>query len=84
MLRCASPLNGCSWEEQVRRFLSAILCLASALATAYAEVGRFEDAVAAAQRALDIALQNNQPNLAAPISERLELFKKGQPYRMPE
>ncbi len=51
------------------------------LAAAYAEAGRFEDAVVTAERALFVARERNQPDLAGPISVRLELFRQGQPYR---
>ena len=52
------------------------------LAVAYAEVGRYDDAVAAAEQALLIARQGNQTGLAGEISQRLELFRQGTPYRV--
>ena len=52
------------------------------LATAYAEAGRFDDAVKTAERALAVARQRNQPDLATAISARLELFRQGQTYRV--
>jgi tetratricopeptide (TPR) repeat protein len=52
------------------------------LAAAYAEVGRFEDAVSTAERALAIARATSQDGLAESISKRLELFRNGQPYRL--
>jgi Flp pilus assembly protein TadD len=50
------------------------------LAVAYAADGNFPQAVATAQKALDIAgpVGNNQ--LAEQIQKRLDLFKTGQPY----
>jgi tetratricopeptide (TPR) repeat protein len=45
------------------------------LAAAYAETGRFEDAIRIAQRAVDLALSMNQNELARPISERLGKYK---------
>ena len=51
------------------------------LAAAYAEVSRFDDAVATARRALDVALQTGQKDFAASIATRLELFEQGRPYR---
>ena len=51
------------------------------LAAAYAEVGRFDDAVSAARRAVMIARQGNQHDLATTIAARLELFEQGRPYR---
>ena len=52
------------------------------LAAAYAAVGRFEDAVEAAERALAIARQTDQDSLAGEIAERLDLFRQGKPYRL--
>jgi tetratricopeptide (TPR) repeat protein len=53
------------------------------LAAAYAEIGRFEDAVTTAERALAVARQLNDPELVTQISARLELFRQGKPYRQP-
>jgi hypothetical protein len=51
------------------------------LAAAYAEAGRFEDAVRAQQRAID-ALQTPVPaETRDAFRERLELYRSGQPYR---
>ena len=52
------------------------------LAAAYAEVGRFDDAVAAAEQALLIARQGNQADLGGEISQRLDLFRQSKPYRV--
>jgi len=51
------------------------------LAAAYAESGRFDEAVTAAQTALDSI--KAAPNLTAEISRRLELYRSRQPYREP-
>ena len=53
------------------------------LAAAYAAVGRFEDAVEAAERALAIARRTDQDVLAGEISQRLDLFRQRKPYRLP-
>lgn len=50
------------------------------LATAYAEVGRFDDAVATAERALAVARRLGQPEHTVAIAARLELFREGKPY----
>ncbi|MGD0017607.1 MAG: hypothetical protein ABSC38_08860 [Verrucomicrobiia bacterium] len=58
------------------------------LAAAYAEAGRFNDAVQAAQKALDLAMAAGQhelaPNghsgLARQIQERLKLYQAGRPF----
>jgi protein O-mannosyl-transferase len=51
------------------------------LAAAYAEVGRFAEAVATAERARSAAEQSNEPALAARNRELLELYRSGQPAR---
>jgi protein O-mannosyl-transferase len=51
------------------------------LAAAYAEAGRFDDAVAAAQKAHDVALANGEKDLAARNTELLQLYKSHRPYR---
>ena len=52
------------------------------LAAAYASVGRFDDAVQTAERALAIARQTAQDDLAGEIAQRLDLFRQGKPYRL--
>jgi tetratricopeptide (TPR) repeat protein len=52
-----------------------------ALAAAYAEAGRFPEALATERKALDLASrQNNQP-LADALRARIALYKAGKPYR---
>jgi tetratricopeptide (TPR) repeat protein len=50
------------------------------LAAAYAEAGRYEDAVAAAQKAREIATRQGQARLAEKNLELINLFKAGKPY----
>jgi tetratricopeptide (TPR) repeat protein len=50
------------------------------LAAAYAATGRFDEAVATAQKALELARTANQPNLARDIEARLELYRSGRAY----
>jgi len=52
------------------------------LAAAYAAVGRFDDAVQTAERALAIARATAQNDLAGEIAQRLDLFRQGKPYRL--
>lgn len=52
------------------------------LAAAYAEAGRFPDAIAAIQRAIDAA-KMQEPQAAALLSQRLSLYRAGQPLREP-
>jgi len=50
------------------------------LAAAYAEAGRFEDAVRTQKRAIELA-RFVRPQVVAEFQERLALFEKHQPYR---
>jgi len=51
------------------------------LAAAYAEAGRFPEAIETAQRVLDLsAAQNNKP-LAKVIQNQLKLYEAGSPFR---
>jgi tetratricopeptide (TPR) repeat protein len=51
------------------------------LAAAYASAGRFNDAVATAQKAIDLANSARLPHVAKQIESRLQLYRRGQPYR---
>jgi Flp pilus assembly protein TadD len=53
------------------------------LAAAYAEVGRFADAVAAAEAARTRAESQGRKDLAAQIQSRGQLYRDGRPYREP-
>lgn len=52
-----------------------------ALAAAYAETGKFDAAVLAAEKGLELAKQQGPKELALRLKKRLLLYKKGQPYR---
>ena len=51
------------------------------LAAAYAEAGRFPEAVATAQKAIDLATAARQAPLAAEIQKRRQSYAAGQPFR---
>jgi Flp pilus assembly protein TadD len=51
------------------------------LAAAYAEAGRFAEAVRTAQRALELATSQNKAALAATLPGRIELYQACRPYR---
>ena len=53
---------------------------AETLAAAYAEAGRFDDAVATAQKARTLALAHGQEEIAARNEQLLELYKSGRAY----
>lgn len=50
------------------------------LAAAYAEAGRFEEAIATAQKACDLAEKSNDPALLQKNQELLMLYRAHQPY----
>ena len=51
------------------------------LAAAYAEVGRFPEAIAAARKALDLAAQQHRARLMEALNTRIKLYESQQPYR---
>jgi cytochrome c-type biogenesis protein CcmH/NrfG len=50
------------------------------LAAAYAAAGRFDEAVATAQKALELADSNNETELVEQIKQRLDLYNNNQPF----
>ena len=55
--------------------------LLGTLAAAYAEAGRFGEAVTTAEKARDLATAGGLKDVAAKNSELLELYRAGRPYR---
>jgi hypothetical protein len=53
------------------------------LAVAYAAAGRFDAAVATAQKAIDLARSAGQAELVKEIQARLELYRSGRAYHLP-
>ena len=51
------------------------------LAAAYAEAGRFPEAVQTARKALELATQQNKQALARSIQAKLPLYQAGTPFR---
>ncbi|MDI6688750.1 MAG: tetratricopeptide repeat protein, partial [Desulfobacterales bacterium] len=51
------------------------------LAAAYAETGRFDEAVLTAQKALKLALLYGPEELVLGLKKRLQLYQTGRPYR---
>jgi hypothetical protein len=51
------------------------------LAAAYAEAGRFDNAIAAASQAQQAAEDSRQQQLAQQIAGRLQLYREHRPYR---
>lgn len=52
-----------------------------ALASSYAEVGRYQDAANAAKQAVDAAQAQENPALAAQMQKELDLYARRRPYR---
>jgi hypothetical protein len=55
--------------------------LLDTLAAACAAAGRYDAAVAAARRALDLAMSKGPANLVGPIRERLRTYESRKPFR---
>jgi tetratricopeptide (TPR) repeat protein len=53
------------------------------LDVAYAEAGRFAEAIATAEESRKLALEQGQPNLATEAGKRMELYREGKCYRQP-
>jgi two-component SAPR family response regulator len=51
------------------------------LAAAYAEAGRFSDAVQTAKEALELATQQNKTGTINSLNAKLPLYEAGKPYR---
>lgn len=66
------------WVDATQRRNAAAL---DVLACACAEVGSFDQAIAAAEEALAILRRQAQAELAEGVEQRLELFKQGKPHR---
>lgn len=66
--------------DESRPTIFAANCL-DTLAAAYAEAGRFDDAVKAARRAVAMAEALNNRNAARDFTARLRLFEARKPYR---
>ncbi len=56
--------------------------LLDTLAAAYAEAGRFADAVRTAHRALDVARAQNNQQLADRVESQIALYESGKPFRI--
>jgi len=52
------------------------------LAAAYAAVGRYDDAVTTAQKAIDLARSGGQAELVKEFEARLQLYRGGRAYRI--
>jgi tetratricopeptide (TPR) repeat protein len=55
--------------------------MAATLAAAYAEAGRFSEAITTAQRALELASNQNNAPMVAALDAQLKLYQAGSPFR---
>ncbi len=51
------------------------------LAVAYAEAGRFSEAIQTAERGIELAKAQHKPAVAESLRTRLVLYRRGEPYR---
>jgi tetratricopeptide (TPR) repeat protein len=70
-------------EKAVQALGGAEPAALDALAAAYAEAGRFTDAVSTARRGAAAADASGKTDLARAIRERLRLYEMGTPFRVP-
>jgi len=70
-------------ERAAKRTGHQDVMVLDSLAAAYAGVGRFEQAVRAAQSAIELASRANAPHTAAAIRQRLQLYLQYKPFRVP-
>ncbi len=68
-------------EDTCRRYGYGSSLLLDPLAAAYANAGRFDEAVEAAEKALELAEASGNEPLATGIRSRLKLYRSNQPYR---
>jgi tetratricopeptide (TPR) repeat protein len=70
------------WAEQAVRLTAARdVGILDTLAAGYAEVGRFADAIQAAERALRLVRPGESDGLVDRIRLRLEAYRRGEPFR---
>ncbi len=70
-------------EEACQRTHYQTTIMVGTLAAAYAEAGRFDDAIAAAQRACDLATQHGEKDLLQKNQELLKMFRSHRAYHEP-
>jgi Flp pilus assembly protein TadD len=70
-------------EKAMRLSGSKIPMVFRVLAAAYAENGRFSDAIDTAQRGADLANRTDNPALASELESNIALYQAGKPLRDP-
>jgi tetratricopeptide (TPR) repeat protein len=78
------PVRAVALAEQVCKLSeNGMANYLDTLAAAYAAAGRFDDAVGAAQKAIDLARASSQTNLAEKIEGRVQLYRAGRACYQP-
>jgi tetratricopeptide (TPR) repeat protein len=70
-------------EEALRISAGRIPIIFRTLAAAYAETGRFSEAIQTAQRGIELANSQGNPGLAAELQGNIALYQERQPLRDP-
>jgi tetratricopeptide (TPR) repeat protein len=70
-------------EKALRISAGKIPMIYKVLAAAYAENGRFADAIETAQRGAELATSQGNPALAAELESNIALYQSGRPLRDP-
>jgi len=68
-------------ENACRKTHYRVTIMVGTLAAAYAEAGRFDDAILTAHKACELAGENGETNLLQKNQELLALYQNHQPYR---
>jgi tetratricopeptide (TPR) repeat protein len=77
----ADPIRAVSLAQQACKLTgNKSAAYLDTLAVAYAAAGRFDDAIAAAQKAIALARAAGQAGLVKAIEARLELYRSGRAY----
>ena len=66
--------------QQAKKLLTDAPSVLDTLAAAYAEAGRFPEALATVRKALDLATQQHDQPLANVLRSRIALYEAGKPY----
>jgi tetratricopeptide (TPR) repeat protein len=68
------------YAQRARELLDETPAVLDTLAAAYAEAGRFAEAVAAARKAMELAMAGNDRRSADAVRSRIALYEAGKPY----
>jgi len=78
------PLRAVSLAEEACQLTeNRVPTYLDTLAVAYAATGRFNDAIATAGKAVEVARAAGQQQEVSQLETRLQLYRSGRPYRLP-